>query len=91
MSTLDDLNERFVRLQFGSGQRTRLYEKLIDLLHNNIKLTEALDICWQHASYDGRKPKRVAAIALDTSGPGCGTASSSATPCRAGSRIPTAW
>ena len=66
MSTLDDLNERFVRLQFGSSQRTRLYEKLIDLLHNNIKLTEALDICWQHASYDGRKPKRVAAIALDT-------------------------
>lgn len=66
MSTLDDLNERFVRLQFGSGQRTRLYEKLIDLLHNNIKLTEALDICWQHASYDGKKPKRVAAIALDT-------------------------
>ncbi|GJD89425.1 Toxin coregulated pilus biosynthesis protein E [Methylobacterium hispanicum] len=66
MSIMDDLNERFVRLQFGSGQRTRIYEKLIDLLHNNIKLTEALDICWVHASYDGNKPKRVAAIALDT-------------------------
>lgn len=66
MSTLDALNERFVRLQFGAGQRTRLYEKLIDLLHNNIKLTDALDICWQHASYDGKKPTRVAAIAIDT-------------------------
>ena len=64
--TLDDLNDRFVRIQFNSSQRVRLYEKMIDLLHNNIKLTEALDLCWQHASYDGRKPKRVAAIALDT-------------------------
>jgi len=55
----------FIKLQFGSKMRTRVYRKLNRFLGNSVSLAQALDIMWGHASEDGKKPKAVQAIVLD--------------------------
>lgn len=55
----------FVKMQFGSKMRTRVYRKLNRFLGNSVSLATALDIMYNHASEDGRKPKNPQAIILD--------------------------
>lgn len=62
---LDSIERRFIRMQFGSRARIRIYKKLIRFLSNNMSLSQALDVMHLHASEEGRKPKNVTAIVLD--------------------------
>lgn len=62
---MKDLELKFARLQFGAKQRNRVYRKLTRFLGNGVPLPRALDILWQHASDDGRKPKEAQAIIID--------------------------
>lgn len=55
----------FIKLQFSSKMRTRVYRKLNRFLGNSVSLAQALDIMYSHASEDGRKPKAVQAIVID--------------------------
>jgi type II secretory pathway component PulF len=59
------IEEGFIRLQFTGRKRLAIYRKLIRFLKNGVQLTQALDILWNHATEDGKKPKRAEAIALD--------------------------
>ena len=60
-----NLERVFAKLQFGTKQRVRVYRKLNRFLSNGVKLSEALDIMYGHASEDGRKPSNPLAIVLD--------------------------
>jgi len=55
----------FLKIQFGSKARTRVYRKLIRYLNNSMSLSQALEDMYKHASEDGKKPKNVTAIVLD--------------------------
>ena len=66
MFDLKEIEAAFLRLQFGAKTRMGVYRKLIRYLKNGVKLTEALEIMWRHASDDGKKPKRATAVAIDT-------------------------
>lgn len=59
------LEEGFIRLQFTGRKRLAIYRKLIRFLRNGVQLTQALEILWNHATEDGKKPKRAEALALD--------------------------
>lgn len=61
----ESFDRTLLRLQFGTKQRMRTYRKLIRFLGNSVPLAPALDIMYQHASQDGKKPKAVQARILD--------------------------
>ena len=54
----------FCKIQFGTKQRKRQYEKLAQLLRNGVVQVEALDLLYTHASQNGRKPSLPAAVAI---------------------------
>lgn len=57
--------QRFwLKLQFGAAQRIRVYQKLNRFLSSSVSLRQALEIMYQHASEDGRKPKAPTAVIL---------------------------
>lgn len=62
---LESFNLWFLRVQFGAKMRTRVFRKLVRFLGNSVALSKALDIMYQHASEDGKKPKALQAIVLD--------------------------
>ncbi len=55
----------FIKMQFSAKQRLGIYNKLIKFLKNGVSLPQALDIMWNFASDDGKKPKQPLAIILD--------------------------
>lgn len=65
---LDEFKDKatrfFVKAQFGSKERGRLYRKLVAFLRNGVSLTNALRIMWNHATDDGKKPNQPMAIVL---------------------------
>jgi type II secretory pathway component PulF len=57
--------QRFwLKLQFGAAQRIRVYQKLNRFLSSSVSLSRALEIMYQHASEDGRKPNDPTAVIL---------------------------
>jgi type II secretory pathway component PulF len=54
----------WLKLQFGAQQRIRVYQKLNRFLSSSVSLRQALEIMYQHASEDGRKPKNATALVL---------------------------
>lgn len=60
-----NLEIRFAKLFFTQSARARIYKKLNRFLTNTITLPKALDILWDHASDDGKKPKDSQAIIID--------------------------
>ena len=58
------LQRTWLKLQFGAAQRIRVYQKLNRFLSSSVSLRQALEIMYQHASEDGRKPKAPVAIIL---------------------------
>ncbi|SDV46551.1 type II secretion system F family protein [Chitinasiproducens palmae] len=65
-SQVSGLERRFVRIQFTTAQRMRLYEKLARFVANGVPLTHALDELYLHVSFEGRKPKTSSAVAVDS-------------------------
>ncbi len=63
--TLDEINDWWMRLQFTGAARVKLYEALGNYLENGVSLKEALDLLYNHASDDGRKPGTGTAAALE--------------------------
>lgn len=60
------LNRIWLKLNFGTQERIRVYEKLHSFLTSNVPLRKALEIMYQHASDDGRKKNApVAQILLE--------------------------
>ncbi len=59
-----DLARRVARLQFGAGERLRVYRKIAKMLSNGLPLLKLLDELHQRASEDGRKPDEALAIVL---------------------------
>lgn len=51
-----DAQTSFAKLAFGRGSRVRIYQQLERLIKNGVPVHRALDIVWQRASRDGRKP-----------------------------------
>jgi type II secretory pathway component PulF len=49
------LQRIWLKLNFGTKERIRVYEKLHSFLTSNVSLRKALEIMYQHASDDGRK------------------------------------
>lgn len=62
---LANLELKFAKLQFTGKKRNRIYRKLNRFLNNGVPMTRALDILWNHASDDGRKPKESQAVIID--------------------------
>jgi len=62
---LSTLEKHFIKFQFNSKARTRVYRKLNRFLGNSVPLRDALDIIYAHASDDGRKPKHPVAMVID--------------------------
>lgn len=58
------LQRFWLKLQFGATERTRVYQKLNRFLSSSVSLRQALEIMYQHASEDGRKPKNATAQIL---------------------------
>jgi type II secretory pathway component PulF len=58
------LQRFWLKLQFGANQRIRVYQKLNRFLSSSVSLRQALEIMYQHASEDGRKPKNPTAVIL---------------------------
>ncbi len=58
------LQRFWLKLQFGAAQRIRVYQKLNRFLSSSVSLRQALEIMYQHASEDGRKPKAPTAVIL---------------------------
>jgi Type II secretory pathway, component PulF len=58
------LQRFWLKLQFGAAQRIRVYQKLNRFLSSSVSLRQALEIMYQHASEDGRKPKNPTALIL---------------------------
>ena len=58
------LERTWLRLQFGATQRIRVYQKLNRFLNSSVPLAKALEIMYQHASEDGRKPKNATALII---------------------------
>jgi type II secretory pathway component PulF len=58
------LQRFWLKLQFGAAQRIRVYQKLNRFLSSSVSLRQALEIMYQHASEDGRKPKNPTAQIL---------------------------
>jgi type II secretory pathway component PulF len=58
------LQRFWLKLQFGATQRIRVYQKLNRFLSSSVSLRQALEIMYQHASEDGRKPKNPTAVIL---------------------------
>ncbi|MFG6083445.1 type II secretion system F family protein [Paracoccus litorisediminis] len=56
---------KLARLQFGYKQRVELYNQLIALLSTGMQLVDALQMAWDVASLEGKKPKEMNAIVLD--------------------------
>lgn len=63
--SLKDLETKFTKLQFSGKDRLRLYRKVARFLRNGVPISQALDIMWNHASDDGKKPKAVQAVVID--------------------------
>lgn len=53
------------RTFFGYKQRTELYNQLIALLSTGMPLVDALQMAWDVASLEGKKPKEMNAIVLN--------------------------
>ena len=62
---LANIELKFAKFQFSAKKRNRLYRKLNRFLNNGVPMTRALDILWNHASDDGRKPKESQAVIID--------------------------
>jgi len=60
----EDLNRRFIKLQFSGKARLRTYRKISRLLTNSVPLARALETMYAHASHDGRKPKATEAVVI---------------------------
>jgi type II secretory pathway component PulF len=61
---LRDLKRRYVKIQFGSRQRERLYLKLATFLKNGMPLVDSLREMYMHASDDNAKPGNPIAVIL---------------------------
>jgi type II secretory pathway component PulF len=62
---MNSFEEKFVKLQFSGKMRLGAYRKLIRFLKNGVPMTQALDIMYNHASHDGKKPKAIQAVVFD--------------------------
>lgn len=58
------LQRIWLKLNFGTKERIRVYEKLHTFLTSNVALRKALEIMYQHASDDGRKKNNPVALIL---------------------------
>lgn len=58
-----NLNKFFFKL--SSKLKIRIYKKIIRFLSTNIGLTDALNMIYNNASYDGKKPKKLQAVVID--------------------------
>lgn len=54
----------FAKLQFGFKERKALYNQLMAQIETGMAVTEALQMSWDVASYEGAKPKELNAIIL---------------------------
>ncbi|MFZ3186028.1 MAG: type II secretion system F family protein [Pseudomonas sp.] len=55
---------RYVKLSMGANARMRIYEKLGRFVANGVPMAQALAEIQLHVSYDGKKPKEPAALAV---------------------------
>ncbi|GAB5387230.1 MAG: type II secretion system F family protein [Alphaproteobacteria bacterium] len=55
----------FAQKSVGTDVRLRIYKKLAGLIRNGVSLQVAMDVLWDQASQEGRKPKDPLAIAID--------------------------
>ena len=60
----NSLQRTWLKLHFGAAQRIRVYQKLNRFLSSSVSLRQALEIMYQHATEDGRKPKAPLGIIL---------------------------
>lgn len=61
---IENFNEAFIKLQFSGARRIKIYEALASYLENGVSLRDALDLLYNHASDDGKKPSAVNAVAI---------------------------
>jgi type II secretory pathway component PulF len=61
---LEKFNRWLNKAQFDAKRRGAIYRKLATFLKNGVALSSALQIMWDHASDDGKKPNDPSAIAL---------------------------
>jgi type II secretory pathway component PulF len=61
----EKLDRALLKFSFGAKQRMRTYRKLLRFLGNSVPLPAALDIMYQHATLDGKKPKAAQARIID--------------------------
>jgi len=61
---MNELERRFARLQFRTGERLALYQQLSSLLRTGLSKTDALQMAWKVASEEGRKPREPTALIL---------------------------
>lgn len=49
-----DMNEKFLRFQFGSKERKTIYERLANYIDNGVRLSDALKLIYDHETDDGK-------------------------------------
>src|SRR3546814_6192399 len=59
-----DLNEKFLRFQFGSDERKKVYERLANYIDNGLRLSDALRLIYDHETDDGKSPSTGSGAAL---------------------------
>ena len=64
MARPSDFERKFAKFQFGYKQRSDLYNQLIALLSTGMAKTDAIQMSWDVASMEGKKPKELTAIVL---------------------------
>lgn len=58
------LELKLAKMSFSYKQRTDFYNQLISLLDTGMSQTDAIQMCWDVASLEGKKPKETLAIVL---------------------------
>lgn len=66
MASISGLERQFLKLQFSGRDRLSLYRRLMRYLGNGVSITQALETMWKYASEDGKKPKAVQAVVIDS-------------------------
>lgn len=66
MATVGGFERWFLKIQFGGRARLSLYRKIQRYLRNGVSITQALETMWNYASDDGRKPKNIQAVVIES-------------------------
>lgn len=65
MAEMTKFERGFLKLQFSSKARLRIYRKIIRLLENGVPLPAALESMYAHASNDGKSKRKPEAVVID--------------------------